>query len=134
MAYPKPTSIALRMVQRSASRAMLGTALTTRKPSVHVCVHIAYGYVSAAKRLLNTCLCCTCAVKVCKCENGVPETGVNCPAHGEKKCKSCDDGHGIDDKNTKCTRTYAPRICVRFTLYASALYATAMQYALRNVG
>ena len=47
------------------------------------------------------------AAKVCKCENGVPETGVNCPAHGEKKCKSCDGGHSIDDQNTKCTRTYA---------------------------
>lgn len=40
--------------------------------------------------------------KTCKCENGKPHTGNDCPKDGDKTCASCDAGFKLDNK--KCVK------------------------------
>ena len=55
-----------------------------------------------------------CVENVCKCANGVGQTGVGCSAHGAKSCASCDAGFTINGIKTQCIRTllvlYVPRL------------------------
>ena len=48
-------------------------------------------------------LFCSCAAIMCKCDNGVPESGASCPKSGALKCKSCNDGFYINVLKTKCS-------------------------------
>ena len=43
---------------------------------------------------------------VCRCENGVAQTGVGCPMHRIAKCESCNVGWTINYDKSKCIRTY----------------------------
>ena len=43
-----------------------------------------------------------CALKVCVCSNGVGQTGVFCPVHGQEVCASCVSGHILDLQTSTC--------------------------------
>ena len=66
-------------------------------------------------------------MKMCKCANGVPESGITCSAHGDKKCKSCKNGYYINGEETECMRTYmhaeSTKICF---LQSSAIVLRAI--------
>ena len=42
---------------------------------------------------------------VCACDNGVAQSGAECPVNGATKCASCNAGWTINDGRTECTRT-----------------------------
>merc|ERR1711963_649006 len=48
-----------------------------------------------------------CLENVCLCPTGVAARGADCPNHGDKKCKECNDGYDFDPVDCTCTE----RVC-----------------------
>ena len=53
---------------------------------------------------------------ICTCENGVEQTGADCPTNGAAKCDSCDTGWTISLAKTACSGT-----CTRFRVCERSL-------------
>ena len=68
---------------------------------------------------------CRVIVKVCTCEHGVAQSGVQCPASGVAKCKSCHPGRTINPDRTKCICTWTRTAINLFARIAARLWLRA---------
>ena len=100
MACRRPGSVAPPTALLNACRATLGLPSTTPELSVHV--RVCDGALRLPANMWFVCVANSCA-----CHNGVPETGVGCPANGVAKCASCNPGWTINHAKTACICTCA---------------------------